>query len=201
MASMSDQSAIRPGADLRPLVAAALDGDATAWNHLVDRFAPLVWGICRGYRLSEADAGDVCQTVWLRMVERLASIRQPEALAGWIVTTTRRECLHVATRGNKGEVSVDALERRPADGPAPDAALLDLERRDAVREAFTEIPENCQRLLAILITADQVSYTEVSERLGMPLGSIGPTRARCLDKLRAAPSLAAWLAPTEGNAS
>lgn len=195
---MSDNA--RPGADLRPLVEAAIGGDSAAWNALVDRFGPLVWGICRGFRLRDADAHDVVQTVWLRLVERLESIRQPEALAGWIVTTTRRECLHVCQRSSENSMPDDVLERHPSQTPELDAGLIADERRQAVRAAFTEIPEKCQRLLAILATADQVSYTDVSRNLNMPIGSIGPTRARCLDKLRAAPSLAAWLAPSEGTA-
>lgn len=187
------------------LVSEAADGNQAAWNAIVDRYAPLVWSICRRFRLSEADAADVSQTVWLRVVERLPSLREPAALPGWLATITRRECLKVSTAGQRRTWSLgDLAGDLPADEDrtALDAELLAAERRAMVREAFAQLPEHCQRLLAVLV-AEPLPYAEVSARLGMPVGSIGPTRARCLDKLRTCPAVTRWAraeTPTRGGA-
>lgn len=177
------------------LVAEAADGSQAAWNAIVDRYSPLVWSICRRFRLSEADAADVSQMVWLRIVERLPSLREPAALPGWLATTTRRECLRSSSAADRRTWSLGELAGQlPADeeDTALDAELLAAERRAMVREAFAQLPEHCQRLLAVLV-ADPLPYAEVSARLDMPVGSIGPTRARCLDKLRACPAVARWV--------
>jgi RNA polymerase sigma factor (sigma-70 family) len=178
------------------LVAEATGGSQAAWNALVDRYAALVWSICLRFRLSEPDAADVVQTVWLRTVERLSSLREPAALPGWLATTTRRECLKVASAGSRRSWPLGELAATlPADEDttAPDAELLAAERRALVREAFAQLPPNCQRLLALLVSGDELSYTEIGARLAMPVGSIGPTRSRCLDKLRACPAVARWM--------
>lgn len=184
-------------APLSDLIAAAAAGDHHAWNSLVDRFAPLVWAICRGFRLSDADASDVTQSVWLTAVEKLATIRQPEAFPGWIVTTTRRECLKVADRTKRGAASIDMSEFEFAADPdltALDGDLLAAERREVARSSFGQIPENCQKLLSLVVMSDDVSYAHISSQLGIPTGSIGPTRSRCLEKLRKTPAMSAWLA-------
>ncbi len=169
------------------LVHRARDGDANAWNQLVDRFAPLVWSVCRRHRLSDADAEDVCATVWLRLVERLDSIRTPEALPGWLATTTARECLTVL-RQRKRQVPVDAGDfDRPAGGPELSAGLVADEELSALRLAFAELPERCRRLLALLFRDPPPAYAAVSASMDMPMGAIGPTRQRCLDRLRRSP--------------
>jgi RNA polymerase sigma factor (sigma-70 family) len=177
------------------LVAEATGGNQAAWNAIVDRYAALVWSVCLRFRLSEADAADVVQTVWLRAVERLSSLREPAALPGWLATTTRRECIKVAS-GSRGSWPLGELAATlPADedSTAPDAELLAAERRALVREAFAQLPLHCQRLLALLVSGDAPSYAEIGTRLQMPVGSIGPTRSRCLDKLRACPAVARWM--------
>jgi RNA polymerase sigma factor (sigma-70 family) len=177
------------------LVAAAAGGNQAAWNAIVDRYAALVWSVCLRFRLSESDAADVVQTVWLRTVERLSSLREPAALPGWLATTTRRECLRVV--GSRGSLPLGELAATlPADEEttAPDAELLAAERRALVREAFAQLPQHCQRLLALLVSSEAPSYAEIGARLQMPVGSIGPTRSRCLDKLRACPVVARWRA-------
>ena len=178
------------------LVAEANRGNQQAWNAIVDRYSALVWAIARSFHLNDADAADVSQTVWLRAVEHLPALREPAALPGWLSTTTRRECIRAVTtgRGVPG-VSLDQMVNDPpADEEltAPDAELLAIERREVLRAALRELPELCQRLLSLLTAAEPVSYATISERLEMPLGSIGPTRARCLRRLRANPSLRRW---------
>jgi RNA polymerase sigma factor (sigma-70 family) len=168
------------------LVAAALAGDSASWNRLVDRYTPLVLAIVRRHRLQGSDAEDVVQTVWLRLVEHLGAIRQPAALPGWIVTTARNECLHVI-RGQKQVSPTDLGEQGWPDGaggPAIDRDLLEAERHEALLVALAELPDRQRALLLLLLEDPPLSYEEISRRLGLPVGSIGPTRARALARIR-----------------
>lgn len=168
------------------LVIAALEGDQPSWNRLVDRYTPLVLSVVRRHRLQLSDAEDVVQTVMLRLIEHLQAIREPAALPGWIVTTARNECLHVIRRhraafpAHLGEQGW-ALE---ADDPAIDGHLLEAERHEALLIALAELPERQRSLLLLLIEDPPLSYEEISRRLELPLGSIGPTRARALARVR-----------------
>lgn len=171
---------------LTDLVSAAQEGDQHAWNAIVERFLPLVGAIARQYRLSEADGDDVSQTVWLRLVEHLGGLREPAALPGWIRTTTRNECLRVIAVRGRTRPS-DPQEDRVLDGVVDDIASDDLvavERRQALREALAELPAARRDLLLLLMADPPVGYAEISERLGIPVGSIGPTRARAFEQLR-----------------
>jgi RNA polymerase sigma factor (sigma-70 family) len=183
------------------LVRAAANGDQGAWNDLVDRFSGLVWGVARKHRLNDSDAADVCQATWLRLVEHLGNLREPEAVAGWLVTTARRECLRVLRESDR-QIPVDVateIDLRADDTlPDADAALLELERAEALRRAFAGLPASCRALLAMLLADPPHSYVEISERLGMPIGSIGPTRARALDRLRRSPELTSLFAAAAG---
>lgn len=180
------------------LVARARIGDNDAWDQLVERFSPLLWSICRGYALPRADAADVCQRVWMYLVEQLPAIRKPEALPGWLVTTARRECVRLLGAARRCPPVEDPLDAaglgqvEDADA-AVDRALLAAERDAALRQAFEQLRPECRRLLALLIQDPPVPYAEISARLGMPIGSIGPTRARCLGHLRRCPALAALI--------
>jgi RNA polymerase sigma factor (sigma-70 family) len=178
------------------LVTRARHGDQQAWDSLVEAYAPLVWSICRRYRLSRADADDVGQTVWLRLVTRLDQVRDPAALAGWIATTTGRECGKVRRATRPAQTASWELDTGnipdPAAEPA-DSGLLAAERHAALRQAFTCLPPDCQQLLALLIEDPPVPYAQISARLGIPVGSIGPSRRRCLQKLRHHPALAALI--------
>ncbi|MFD1246347.1 RNA polymerase sigma factor [Nocardioides ginsengisoli] len=171
---------------LSMLVPAAREGDQHAWDAIVDRFLPLVDAIVRGHRLSEADGDDVSQTVWLRLVEHLGDLREPDALPGWIRTTARNECLRLlAARGRVRPV--DPQDDGGLDAVAEDVAAADLlaaERRQLLREALSELPEARRALLLLLLTDPPLAYDEISRLLGIPIGSIGPTRARALDQLR-----------------
>lgn len=185
---------MRDDATVVALVARAVGGDTTAWNDVVERYAPLVWSICRRHRLSRLDAEDVAQTVWLGLVERLPLLREPAALPGWIATTTRRECLRVlrvAQRHGTTEILPDIIAD---DRAVPiDQEILAHERDVVLREAFGQLPARCQVLLSMLIQDPPVPYGEISARLHMAIGSIGPNRARCLDRLRQCPALAALI--------
>jgi RNA polymerase sigma factor (sigma-70 family) len=173
-----------PPDDVAALVRAAAAGDQGAWYALVERFSALPWAVCRSCRLSASDAADVNQVVWLRLIEHLDRLRQPERLAGWLVTVTRRECLRVLTQRAResGSVVPELVDQ----GDGGEARLLAAERAVAVRVALQRIPPRCQALLRLLVADPGASYEDVSQALGMPLGSIGPTRLRCLEQLRRA---------------
>jgi RNA polymerase sigma factor (sigma-70 family) len=178
------------------LVTRAGNGDEQAWDALVERYAPLIWSICRRYRLDSADAADVGQSVWLHLVDQLGRIRDPAALPGWLVTTTRRECVRVlrAARGpHTAQYAPDAGNIPDEQAVTAEQEMLTAEHHAALREAFSHLPTCCQRLIALLIDDPPVPYAEISARLGIPVGSIGPSRGRCLAKLRRDPAIAALI--------
>ena len=141
--------------------------------------------MARAHRLNTADAGDVIQTAWLRLVERLGTLQDPERVGAWLATTVRRECLRVVRRAGRETLDAEAGVLLPGpDTDAPDRHVLDAGTHEVLRRAIAELPEESQRLLRILFTDPPPSYTEVAAALDMPVGSIGPTRSRCLDRLR-----------------
>ncbi len=178
------------------LVTRARNGDRQAWDALVERYAPLTWSICRRHRLDDADAEDVGQSVWLQLVEQLDKLRDPAALPGWLVTTTSRECARVL-RTMRGPYAagywLDAETIPDDQAQVAEQQVLVGERHAALREAFTHLPPGCQQLIAVLIEDPPVPYAEISARLGIPIGSIGPNRSRCLDRLRRYPAIAALI--------
>lgn len=172
------------------LVTGARNGDKQAWDGLVERYAPLIWSICRRYRLDGADAEDVGQAVWLHLVEHLDNLRDPHALPGWLVTTTRRECCRVRHAPRTLPADGQALQHRPDEQTVTgEHELLMAERAATLREAFARLPLSGQRLLALLIADPAVPYTQISAQLGIPVGSIGPKRRRYLDRLRRDPAI------------
>lgn len=169
------------------LVAAAVKGDSDAWSQLVTRYARLVWSVARGFRLGQAEAADVSQTVWLRLIENLSSVRDPDRLAGWLVTTTRRECLRTLKAAGREIPDDEAVNEAPAErAPSPEAMLLKDEDQRQLWHAMSTLTERCQRLLRLLAYNPDLSYADVSATLAVPIGSIGPTRGRCLTSLRTA---------------
>jgi RNA polymerase sigma factor (sigma-70 family) len=167
------------------LVRAAAAGDRRAWDELVDRYSGLLWSIAIAYRLGRADAADVVQTVWLRLLENLERLRDPDRVGAWLATTARRECQRSLAQTRRMLPTDDEwrLEPRDAAVPTPEAAALTSERDRLLWMAFTQLSEQCQRLLRILMVAPP-PYEVVAAALDMPIGSIGPTRARCLERLR-----------------
>ena len=180
--------------EVADLVNRARNGERKAWDALVDRYAPSIWSICRRYPLDAGDAENAAQSIWLKLMDHLGSLRDPAALPSWLATTTRRECGRILR-----------ATRRPCDaGYAPDAGptpddharaaeqdLLAAERHAALREAFGQLPPGCQQLITLLIHDPALSCAEIGATLGIPVGSIGPSRRCCLDKLRRHPAIAA----------
>lgn len=176
------------------LVEAARTGDERAWCRLVERFAPLAYGIARAYRLSPADQDEVVGTVWLRLVQHLDRLREPEALPGWISRTTKNEAVHVIKLRRRTVAAEDVADwvARPDEADEIDEVVLRAELHHALLDALATLNERERELMAMLLIDPPVGYTEISERLGMPVGSIGPTRQRCLAKLRRSVPLAAF---------
>jgi RNA polymerase sigma factor (sigma-70 family) len=166
------------------LLARAAQGDQRAWDELVAEHSRLLWAVARSFRLDAADANDVVQTTWLRLVEHLDRIEDPRRLVGWLVTTARREAMRVLRRsGRERPAGEESTLDRADDSPAVDAALLMDERDRALWQAYERLGEKCQQLLRIAVT-HPAAYEEISAALGMPVGSIGPTRRRCLTQLK-----------------
>jgi len=172
------------------LVARARQGDQDAWSGLVARYARLVYSIARRHGLDQELAADVSQVTWLRLAENLHRIEHPERLVGWLSTTARNESLRVANRRGREVASagVDLVAAADADAepqPGLDEPLLRDERARALWLVIEQLPPQCQLLLRLLVAQPDISYREITEILGIPHGSIGPTRARCLARARA----------------
>jgi RNA polymerase sigma factor (sigma-70 family) len=181
------------GNPVAALVIRARDGDERAGAALVERYAPLIWSLCRRYRLDTTDTANVGQNVWLLLVNHLGKIRDPAALPGWLATTTRRECQRVLNRAqvrHAARYEPDAENIPDAEAETIEQGLLAAERHAALREAFTHLSPRDQQLITLLIEDPPVPYAQISTRLGIPVGSIGPNRRRCLDKLRHHPAIA-----------
>jgi RNA polymerase sigma factor (sigma-70 family) len=173
------------------LVTRAANSDNDAWNEIIERYAPLVWSICTRYRLRNSDIEDVGQTVWLLLVEQLGKLREPAALPGWLATTTQRECLRVLTAARKTEDAVPLDDTvLVVDAAVIEQEILAAERNAALRAALGELPPRCRQLLTMLISDPPRPYTEISATLQIPMGSIGPQRSRCLERLRRSSALA-----------
>lgn len=176
------------------LVARCRRGDGKAWEALVRRYQRLVYAVARRAGLDEHAAADVFQTVFTRLFEALPRIQEPDRLQAWIVTTAKRETLLQLKRGQRTVSMTSEAEPGeepaewdvPDEGPLPEDALAELQELDRVREALERLDERCRGLLRRLFqdSDEPVSYDAISKELGLAIGSIGPTRARCLDKLR-----------------
>ncbi|MFP5346146.1 MAG: RNA polymerase sigma factor [Actinomycetes bacterium] len=189
------------------LVRRARDGEQDAWNGLVDRYLPLGLSVARRYGLSGSDAEDVLQTLWLRLVEHLDKIREPEALPGWIATTARNECMRLL-RGRQRTATFDPLDDRTYPARVEDDLRVEehvvdsmgrSDRHQALLQAFAALPDHQRSLLTLLLADPPLSYTEISGRLGIPIGSIGPTRARALQRLRQHPAVAEQISATRAT--
>jgi RNA polymerase sigma factor (sigma-70 family) len=159
-------------------------GDRGAWNVLVEEFQGLLRAIARAHRLADADAADVAQTTWLRLVENLDRLQDRSRVGAWLATTARRECLRTLRASARELQAEEAPERAEGDIASIDGGLLEAERATALWSAFGRLPARDQALLRMLIADPQPSYEEIGAALEMPIGSIGPTRGRALDRLR-----------------
>lgn len=166
------------------LLRGAAAGDERSWEALVERFGGLVWSVARSYNLDHASVEDVNQTVWLRLAEHCGRIESPERLVGWLGTTTRNEALRVLRCRQRVEARADTGDLLPSSGPSTDEPLLAAETLEEVLRGFAHLEAECQQLLRLLCAVPRLDYKSISELTGRPTGSIGPTRQRCLEKLR-----------------
>lgn len=166
------------------MIGRAAAGDEAAWNELINRYSRLLWAIAAQHRLNPADAADVFQTTWLRLVENVDRIADPERVSAWLATTARRECLRVIQVAARQVPVGDDFPELVAPATDPAAELLRAERDAELRQAMSCLRERDEQLLLMLAADGAPGYTEIAETLGMPIGSIGPTRARGLDRVR-----------------
>lgn len=177
-----------PDASPAALLEACRRGDPSGWEGLVERYERLVWSVARSYRYDDATTADVVQTVWLRLAEHLDRIREPDHLAAWLATTCRHECSSVGRRRDREVPDGAVVDLRLQRAAVPADLDDDLVERESWREvlaAFSRLSDACQQLLRLLCVDPPLGYQVVSELTGRPVGSIGPTRQRCLDRLRA----------------
>jgi RNA polymerase sigma factor (sigma-70 family) len=179
--------------DLVELVRRARAGDDGAWALLVNRFRGLLASIARSYRLANSDVEDVVQNTWLRLYESIDRLRQPESLPGWLTTTARRESMRLLRMSKREAPSDEMAAYTDTSGrvPAPGDELLHDEEHAVLWAAVQDLPRSHRRLLTTLMTAPSPAYVDVARELDMPVGSIGPTRARGIDRLRRDPQVAA----------
>jgi RNA polymerase sigma factor (sigma-70 family) len=177
--------------DDRTLVAACLEGDHSAWEALIARYQRLIYSIPIKARLSQDDAADIFQSVCLKLYEKLATIRDSERISSWLITTTSRECWRLSARNRRESVPAGGddddsfLKEIPAKGPLADEQRETLDQQHQVRQAVEALPDRCRELITMLFyQKDELSYVEIAGRMRMPVPSVGPTRARCLEKLR-----------------
>jgi RNA polymerase sigma factor (sigma-70 family) len=172
------------------LLNSAMAGVESAWQEIVARYSPLVFTVCHRNGVGGFDAEDVVANVWLRLVTNLNKIREPKALPKWLMTTARRECV-VLLREKDRQIPKEEIDH--TEPGAVEVPLLNAERDDAVRGALAKLPESDRALLALLFSDPPTPYTTISTHLGIPVGAIGPTRQRCLARMRQIPSVAALL--------
>jgi len=174
----------RTGEGTPELVRAAAGGDQAAWDEIVRRYSHLIWAVARSFRLADEDAADAVQNTWLRLATHLDTIHAPAALPGWLTTTARNECRQLL-RGRREHATVTEELDRPSDEPGPADRAVSREVARLLNLAMTRLPEREAHLLRLLMQSSRPGYSEIAERLGMAVGSIGPTRSRALDRLRA----------------
>jgi RNA polymerase sigma factor (sigma-70 family) len=160
-------------------------GDQQAWAELIARYGGRVWAVARSQGLDRERASDVVQTVWLNLLHGIDNIREPGAIAAWLVTVARREAIRV-DRLSKRAVLVDegSFERRAAVTDDLDRVAIRNDNSVLIQRAVGHLGDRCRELLRLLYSSDELSYTEIAATMQMPIGSVGPTRARCLDRLR-----------------
>ena len=177
----------------REIVAACLKRDSAAWEALIFRYQRLIYSIPIKMGFSTVDAADVFQSVCLALLEKLPTLRKHEKISSWLMTTTTRECWRVAAQWRREspaerrnpEDRFDKLEQVASESPLADEERTALEQQQIVRQAVTALPERCRRLISLLFyNKEDLSYTDVARRMNMPVASVGPTRARCLEKLK-----------------
>jgi RNA polymerase sigma factor (sigma-70 family) len=183
---------MRYDSPVEALLESAVEGVESAWQEIMARYSPIVSTVCHRCGVAGSDVDDIAGNVWLRLVLNLPKIREPKALPKWLMTTTRRECVQLR-RNKDRQVPRETVDT--ADAQEVEAALLSAERGDVVRVALAELSERDRALLSLLFSDPPTPYKTISANLGMPVGAIGPTRQRCLERMRQIPSIAALRQP------
>jgi RNA polymerase sigma factor (sigma-70 family) len=181
--SRTDAGRLAPEAVAR-LVQRAAAGDQSGWDALVEEFGGMIWAVARAHRLSRSDASDVSQATWLRLLEHLTDLNDPARVGAWLATTARRECLRVLRLSDRQIPCQDDFFERQATGPPPDNTMLMAERDACLWRSFERLKSSDRALLRLLMADPRPPYREIAAALDMPIGSIGPTRARALERLR-----------------
>jgi RNA polymerase sigma factor (sigma-70 family) len=186
----ADPVTAQPRADRPARLAACFEraraGDLAALDEVVDELNPLLWSVARAEGLTHEDAADVVQTTWLELVRQMHTIRSPLALTAWLIQATKREAWHTSARRRKrAGPDVDTLPEVADTAPDPAEQAVNRGAHGVLWEHFAKLSERCKMLLRVVAQADKPDYARIAEALGMPHGSIGPTRGRCLAKLRA----------------
>ena len=181
---MPEQNPVTP--DIAGLVGGAAAGDRRAWERLVEQYARLIWSITVEFKLAVSDAADVAQTTWLRLLEHIDRIEYPDRVGSWLAATARNECLRSLAARKRVVLGQDeeVLSGMVVSGAEIDERILADERDQVVRDALSRLPRRWQRLLELLMADPPTPYADISDELGLPVGSIGPTRGRCLAQLR-----------------
>lgn len=170
--------------DTAELLRRAAAGDQVSWNTLFRNLNPLVRSVIASYRLDHETAADVSQTVWMRVFENADRIHHPERLAAWMATTARNEALRCIKRLQRNRPCGVLEDEADLNTPAPDERAIDDETLHEVLGAFSKLPEHSQELMRLLVASPPLAYSDIAERVGRPVGSIGPTRSRCIESLR-----------------
>ena len=172
--------------DISQVVRQAALGDRSSWEQLVSKYSRLIWAMTRDFKLADSDAADVVQATWLRLLEHIDRIEHPDRVGSWLAATARNECLRSLAARKRVVLSQDYAELgdSAAHEPEIDERLLAAERAQVVRDALSCLPRRWQRLLEMLMADPPASYADISDELELPIGSIGPTRGRCLARLR-----------------
>lgn len=181
----ADAFALAPDGDLLAAVRVGGAERAEAWAALVRRHSPKMYAVARSFQLDPRTSEDLVQTAWLRLLERPDQLRDAGSVGPWLAMVVRNDARKMVTRRRTVPVA-DAFERRPDDGRPPDARLVADERAVALRTAFARLGDDCRQLLRLVTADPPMSYDEIAAALGRPRGSLGPTRARCLERLRQA---------------
>jgi RNA polymerase sigma factor (sigma-70 family) len=167
------------------LVSLCLKGDSNAWEALITRYRRLIYSIPVRFSFSTADASDVFQSVCLKLIEHLHELKDETKVSAWLITTTTRQCIHVRSQKFREGGSEEDLEEPPDPSENLEDLRVQIEEQQQVREAVEQLADRCRQLVDLLyFDTRSPTYEDVSQILGMPVASIGPTRARCLDKLK-----------------
>jgi len=167
------------------LIAHCLKGDSLAWETLILRYRRLIFSIPVRFNFSAADCSDVFQAVCLRLIEHLGELKDSTKVSSWLITTTTRQCIHVRAQKHRESIADIEFDEPEDPGHSVETIRIQSQEQQSVREAVTQLSERCRHLLDLLyFDTKNPSYEAIAQTMKMPVASIGPTRARCLEKLR-----------------